>query len=477
MHNTIYGDDVHWRNIICDANTRTIHIVDDMHDHDEEILAAAGGLERVLLQAARAAHGGWSVRRSSFQLQFDGFQCGVWKVYWNNLLAEYARSSHCADLLRFAAAIIARDCQVQVGAERDLFISDLMNGRSSKHRALLSALSARTRQESREALLVANENGTLPFEGAAIAAVPAAPAKAPTFESSHFNVFSVGSVATVENEDESEAVFVESEDGGDAKTDAAAARLVSEMEKVDARRSTFSSTVEIPVGRPGAGRRISKLTLVYELQQGDLSVKTIPLHRLDRIKAMALRAKHANDEDAVALPGEMLHLGDDVALAFIDGSGKYVLWIARVIKILCRVGSRTTQFIRPVSLDTPGLRLVCGYYTEVQTKRKKRKHNAPTSYSYSTSTDTNQYPMSCFLGIVGPLKYDPRSEHYSLSADDVRRVTTSMKAMDIKSGVSKSRAKKRQAKQENYGNDELDGATKKVVKRAPGKRQATETRR
>ena len=214
-----------------------------------------------------------------------------------------------------------------------------------------------------------------------------------TFESSRFNLYSIGSVPIVEDDSDSddddenrESVFVKSEDdhAGDAST--AAAALASAIQKMDGRRQTFSSTCVIPRGRPGQGRCISKIAAVFELQQCDLRNNPIlPLHRLDRIAAMAQRAKNAVDEDAVALPGEMLHLGDDVALAFIGDNGDYTLWIARVVKILCKVGvSKTTQYIRPVSLDTMGLSLVCGYYTEVADKVKKRKKGALQRYSYST---------------------------------------------------------------------------------------------
>ena len=107
--------------------------------------------------------------------------------------------------------------------------------------------------------------------------------------------------------------------------------------------------------------------------------------------------------------------------------------------------------------------------------KKKRKKNTPVVYSYDATLDVNQYPMSCFLGIVGPLKYDPKTKQYSLSRADISRVTETMSAMDVKSGVSRVRAKKKQKKQENYIKDDLNGAdaSRAVVQRSKGKRSAT----
>jgi hypothetical protein len=110
-------------------------------------------------------------------------------------------------------------------------------------------------------------------------------------------------------------------------THAVARALGSALRLLDGRRSSISATVVIPEGRPGEGRKVSKVALNEDLQRGDVLDRMIPLERLQRIKAIGRRAALNDGSGDVAVDGEMLSLHSDVALAFVDGHGVYTRYI------------------------------------------------------------------------------------------------------------------------------------------------------
>ena len=491
VHNIIFGDGVHWKNVVLVARTRTIHIVDDMKHRADITVTSAGGddLLAALLQASRAARGSWRVLHSSLLLQFDGFQCGVWKVYWSVLLSAFAASTS-RNLLRFAAEYVSRD----LGRDHEL-VADLLAGRTHEHRRALADLSRRKRQEYADVLFAAQRQDILPYEGEALSSAASPNLLKQQFEakkkreSRQFSISNVGGAASFEEDDGTLSLVEKDRRGGnDGRVRRADVRKMGlAMELLDARRRSHSSTLTIPEGVPGTGRVISKATLVHELQMGDSNAREIPLERLKRVQVMARRASTAaarGGQDDIFLDGEMLSLGSDIALAFVDEGKSYRRWIGRVIKLISKSAgarSKRLQYLRPVALDSlpSELEIVCNFYEEIEMetgKKKKRKRQATAKrYRYNTVVDHQAYPVSCFLGVVD-LKYIADDDLFELTATDDKRTDSTMNALDKDSAVAKANGKARRKAAESHG-DDLHGAKPMQVARAVGKRAATKKTR
>ena len=170
----VFGDGSHWRDVILCGRTKKIHLCDDLVHKDREVTAetlsnrhhgAQHDLISTLVEAAKLATGSWTVHLSSLRIQFDGFNCGVWRIVKTRYLVAYASADVQAEDFREQQSkwLAQQMCPNDVENAQ----VNIANGDGVHHKDAFAAFITKERSGWRQCMLKADASGTLPFVGEA----------------------------------------------------------------------------------------------------------------------------------------------------------------------------------------------------------------------------------------------------------------------------------------------------------------------
>ena len=338
-----------------------------------------------LCAAVAAVKGDWSVRCSSIKVQYDGYQCGVWKIIKAEVLHEYVLSDSC-DLRQFHAEFLARKIAAnETSAQLAKRITD--GNCTAIDKQGLSSFSAERRNYYRARLKHMDQQNTLPWVG--------------EMADENDDRFERQAVLSAEfgyqgQADDDTSYFVEAEngvltlvDGGPSPLamrsccDTHSRTLITAIEHVapGPRREGISSTILMP-DASGLMHKVAKRTLVVECQRNNIdpSSKSISKDRLRRILQINECASKAADEEVAVDVQDVLRNLVDVCIATREG-GATKMHFGRVQQMLCKSGSSrgVREWLQPVRLDNlpAGLSIVCNWYVETNEQGESKKGKTP----------------------------------------------------------------------------------------------------